>query len=790
MKNIFGKISVFKTLILSFALIVFIPTTATLFVSLQYYDKVSEEIEQMGNNNAKSVLQELESYYENAATLTYKLASDSEITQYAGGFSDITKKMFSEKDIIGKMSAYADFSLFSDMYIYLPRQQSVITNVVKFSPDQFFLHYVGNNYKTQSDWEKALHINDNLRIEKGYRKQNGKQIDSIVFTRSVLTNNRYVFSGSIVVFVDISVINTVINKNNAYDDKFILYKGDNEFLTSNMSKKEFDYLTDKLKNFDSDKPVKIGNINYSCKTFKSSVSDWQLVFLQNSDSLKQLKITSTLWVVLCGVSSVVLSLIFCYLLAKRNYTPIKRIISTLTGHDDLVVNSIESNEYQYILDTFQKVINKSKMLESTMERQGGELKSLFISNILKGKILGTTEVATLCKFHSMTFCESSFAVLLLSLNDDETDLFFESRQNLEQSIGDSYHLIPLIMKNVVEEMLQKIGNGYLIEIDNNYACIFSTTFTSRDDYDQKLHKLSCEIQAVMKENFGIVLSIFYSDPFEKLANAFFYFNKLVEAQESASLIYSEYVVAVSVNDFSKRMDEDKEFLFLPDEEQMLANQLHGNNFSDAQVSCERIFKLYFTNSSLNQTIIKFRMTSIVQTVLRALYEKHDWVRLKDLDIENCINNLYLCRNVKLLRKDLFTLFKMLDKINVQEFKQNQEQSIYVIKAMDIVQSHYTDDLLSVSQIADKLDVNASYLSRIFAEQSGTGLLEYIHRFRVNAAINLLNDKNYSVYSVAKKVGFNNVNSFIRTFKKITGTTPKQYRQIHGEDELSFQNSIR
>lgn len=58
-----------------------------------------------------------------------------------------------------------------------------------------------------------------------------------------------------------------------------------------------------------------------------------------------------------------------------------------------------------------------------------------------------------------------------------------------------------------------------------------------------------------------------------------------------------------------------------------------------------------------------------------------------------------------------------------------------------------------------------------------GMLEYINKQRINLASELLLKTNYSVNTISDKVGYLNVNSFIRVFKKIMGTTPSKYRSV-------------
>ena len=77
-----------------------------------------------------------------------------------------------------------------------------------------------------------------------------------------------------------------------------------------------------------------------------------------------------------------------------------------------------------------------------------------------------------------------------------------------------------------------------------------------------------------------------------------------------------------------------------------------------------------------------------------------------------------------------------------------------------------------------MGMNTSYLSQYFRDQSGIGLLEYISRVRIKHAKALIQSEKggLTIKQVAQQVGFENLNSFIRVFKKYEGVTPGEFRK--------------
>ena len=83
--------------------------------------------------------------------------------------------------------------------------------------------------------------------------------------------------------------------------------------------------------------------------------------------------------------------------------------------------------------------------------------------------------------------------------------------------------------------------------------------------------------------------------------------------------------------------------------------------------------------------------------------------------------------------------------------------------------------LSLSRQARLLEVNPSYLSTLFKKETGLTLTEYVTRKRIDQAIFLLNSTNMQIQTVAAYCGIPDLCYFTKTFKKLVGMTPTEYR---------------
>ncbi len=100
----------------------------------------------------------------------------------------------------------------------------------------------------------------------------------------------------------------------------------------------------------------------------------------------------------------------------------------------------------------------------------------------------------------------------------------------------------------------------------------------------------------------------------------------------------------------------------------------------------------------------------------------------------------------------------------------------VEKAIAFIQINYMNDL-SLEDVANAVFLSSGYLSIIFKEETGYTVLEYITCVRMNKAKELvLKTPALRVKDIAEQLGYNNVQSFIRYFKKYYGVTPMAYRK--------------
>ncbi|MDR1636439.1 MAG: helix-turn-helix transcriptional regulator [Treponema sp.] len=98
------------------------------------------------------------------------------------------------------------------------------------------------------------------------------------------------------------------------------------------------------------------------------------------------------------------------------------------------------------------------------------------------------------------------------------------------------------------------------------------------------------------------------------------------------------------------------------------------------------------------------------------------------------------------------------------------------KVKEYIGGNFRNPDINISITGLHFNMSPFYLSRIFKEETGMGLLEYINALRIGEGKKLL-ARGQSIVKTAEMTGFRNSNAFIRVFKKLTGVTPGQYKGI-------------
>ena len=91
---------------------------------------------------------------------------------------------------------------------------------------------------------------------------------------------------------------------------------------------------------------------------------------------------------------------------------------------------------------------------------------------------------------------------------------------------------------------------------------------------------------------------------------------------------------------------------------------------------------------------------------------------------------------------------------------------------------YYGSKITLENLAEMVHFNPVYFSILFKKETGTNFKDYLAQYRTDVAKNLLRDGAFSISDVSLNVGYEDVRSFSKLFRKKVGLCPSEYKALY------------
>lgn len=132
-------------------------------------------------------------------------------------------------------------------------------------------------------------------------------------------------------------------------------------------------------------------------------------------------------------------------------------------------------------------------------------------------------------------------------------------------------------------------------------------------------------------------------------------------------------------------------------------------------------------------------------------------------------SLYLISHLYLLLDSLIKYAK-----TEPEERPGTLKDFYMKEAVHYMEEHYQENI-SIQQLSDWCGLNRTYFSKLFKDSLEITPQEFLMKYRMSKACELLSKTNTAVNEVAAAVGYQNPLHFSRAFKKMYGVSPREWR---------------
>lgn len=132
--------------------------------------------------------------------------------------------------------------------------------------------------------------------------------------------------------------------------------------------------------------------------------------------------------------------------------------------------------------------------------------------------------------------------------------------------------------------------------------------------------------------------------------------------------------------------------------------------------------------------------------------------------------------LKALSLELLVRLKRLTK-NLQEGTEQSASSKRILDIISYINKDFALDI-TLSRTAKRFFMHPCYLSRLFHENTGISFSDYLKKYRIKKAIELMSSTDKSITEISFDVGFNSTNHFCKVFKAIMNVSPLRYKKEH------------
>lgn len=316
----------------------------------------------------------------------------------------------------------------------------------------------------------------------------------------------------------------------------------------------------------------------------------------------------------------------------------------------------------------------------------------------------------------------------------------------------------LILKEGMEALYfeKNVGQGtFLINTD-----LTLKTFTERVE-EWKRHTSEVVSTWCLSDYFAnrSNVNLVYWETVERLKKKFF--------KEENAIIYGA----------SAKEEKEGQISNIKIEQKLLACIKEGKDEKSEEILHDFTRELSNTQLEIQYTV--FIYFSICSKLIRDL-KSLDVALSREYDEKAVFRELFQGTNIYDLEKTTLKVIRTL----AGKFQEKEPvHSASVKRAIEFIEKNYHRDL-TLEDIANEVYLTTIYLSNLFKRETGCTVMEYVTRLRMKEARELLaQSPAIKIKDIAERLGYRNVQSFIRYFKIYYGVTPVEFRRNSKHDTL-------
>ncbi|SHO47493.1 helix-turn-helix domain-containing protein [Anaerocolumna xylanovorans] len=764
MKKLVGfktRDKIFYSYLFSYLVIGTLPILISLFVYINYGKVVLEDIRASQSSTLSQLKNGFDDNLETVVKTSNLLAENDKLSELIN-LRDFSNSDLLEawklKDEINTIKSSINFC--SEIFIYFYESDSIVTNTKLYSSE---INYI---FADSYQLTKEEMLNDiNTPNYNGYKIIKDKDGNStILFLQNVYNYNYKDKLATVVTVVPWKNISE--NIVSMKEGKIYWVNPKNQILSDNKASIAEDVIS--YNDYGNENKLierKIGNIKYVNSYMPSQYFDFKYcITIPKSHYMKEMN-NLVLGIGLQLTVMIALAFMLAWYYSVKNYKPISRLFAALKKNKKIVKDINFDNVENYI----ENLYTENKTLSNSCYQAKDALFNQMVTGYVKGWNYDESILEETIASNTEFDLNRPFIAMAVTYVDImECNLF---KGITESEKENTFKLLKFVIKNIFEETILSKYTGFLSDVDGMHLCVINISEEALADgslaFDirkclniykkllnlkvnigaSKVHK-GCEMFSKAYNEATLVLSFqsFWGKDYEAFA---FY----EETSTAYDTIYSYD---------SQLMERQKK----------LYNLIASKEYEQAAELLNQILDEMFIKDIHCMDINKCRMFALINTVYSCLSDiigRSDGEFFRKL---NPMERMLKAKSIESARHIMNDIFKEITE-HLQKCLTN-EYPCWVQEIINFVEDNYMDPNLNVSVLADKLDMNLSYVGRTFKSYTGYGITDMIHIRRIEECKRRLLIGE-SVREAAEAIGYLDSKSLIRTFKKYEGITPGQYK---------------
>lgn len=753
MSGFIKRKNVFYKFLVSYISVLLIPVV---ILGCTYYFKslkiVAQDVEKNNLAMLNQAVQMLDFRSKEADRLVSEILSNKRIMNMARSTSAMDSgKRLEISAIVNDLSMYSiGNSMIDSMYIYLPQYDMIISNSGMYTSKVFY-----DVVCTPVD----LSYNKVMDLLNG--KDNKKRILKISFDNRVhnmaLQLRRVYNNTKLIIFIDLENYEDIFGKlSEASKGYYYIADETDELLLTNDTEDRYIHSADRKF---TDKSI-VNTSDMLRLSSRSAYNHFSYVLLVPKSVYTREIDTMKVYTVFLIIFCLIIGIITAYLMANKNYSPIKKIINHIRDID--ARENTGRNEYDIIESTIESSFQEITELKETFKKQLPVLRSNFLADFIKGKLETPEEIADKSRFLSLDLNFSEYRVVLLHMGREKAS---DGREMIKNSF------LNMVGAELVEQYINVNFKGYAIGIENDKIAL---VLGSDSDKAESGKNGSVKNEPVGEPFYDEVkdLKMYLDDKISMdiaagMSGMFYKTEEIGKAYDQAERALNFCIITGrNIAEFNELEQASDIYQFSMVQEMHLSNFIKAGDGDAAEKLLDTVYKENIRGKDLPPERIRCLTYDIYNTILKTVWELNVDIG-EDLRVEEF-----------LLQEDIGRIFsKLKDGIRficqVIQYKRENKNEMLINEVLAFIDQNLSDCNLNLFAIGEKFNRSEKYLSKIFKEETNCNFVEYINRKRVELAKEHLTA--LSISDACTKAGFASISTFMRVFKKYTGLSPGAYQ---------------